>query len=269
MKSAAYHRSYACQAEPRNSYQPSLPAFSQAFRSQPMSHGATPAADECLSGPKGRNATRQPLVLSHRSRHQTSLLVSRGAKSLRKALAGNSAPSAQPASPAAEATMQPSIADAHAELPPADGYRRRPNAVTRLAPANSRRQRNDLQTPSIWRRNRSAVASRWPNSRAPAPRPCRGRPQHGGSRPAIQTRSSTDSRPRSAAPFAVFIHAEIGRNSIPTLLLAMIGALALAGRPAALVFRRRRRGCDRPRAQSARRSRSGKRPIDDRIVLSD
>ena len=35
------------------------------------------AADDCLSAPQGRDARGQPLVLSHRTRHQTPLLVSR------------------------------------------------------------------------------------------------------------------------------------------------------------------------------------------------
>ena len=41
-----------------------------------ISHSATVAADDCLSGPKGQTPAGQPLVLSHRARHQTPLLVS-------------------------------------------------------------------------------------------------------------------------------------------------------------------------------------------------
>ena len=112
----------------------------------------------------------QPLVLSHRSRHQASLLVPRrtGRKASQSARA-NSSPSAKPISPTAGGATQRSIADAHAELPAqthvdsAQARRRVPVAASR---ADARRGRKRHSAARLrWTASGSVIASRWPDPR--------------------------------------------------------------------------------------------------------
>src|ERR1700676_2648142 len=85
-----------------------------------LSHSAARAADDCLAGPK-KDKTPQGSHWYYRIDHATKRncwYLGEEHDKLSQITAPKRAPSAQPVSPKPETTMQPSIADAHAELPP-------------------------------------------------------------------------------------------------------------------------------------------------------
>ena len=196
-----------------------------------ISHGATPAAEDCLSGPKdpAPNGSHWYYRIDHATKRHCWYL--KGEK-LSQNAAANSAPSATPASSNAEAATQRSIADAHAELP-AQTAIEAPKRGNGLAPAADA----TIATPAAETR-RSAVASRWPE-------------QSGTSSstvsPSTAANSGVAAPPDSdatppAAPAAVALAAansspEKQPGSIQTLLLVILGALALAGLIGSAVFR--------------------------------
>lgn len=188
-----------------------------------ISHGATPAADDCLSGPKdpAPNGSHWYYRIDHATKRHCWYL--KGEK-----LSQNAAPN----SSTAETTTQRSIADAHAELP-AQAAIEAPKRGNGLAPAADA----TIATPAA-ETQRSAVASRWPE-------------QSGTSSstvsPSTAANSGVAAPPDSdatppAAPAAVALAAadsspEKQPGSIQTLLLVILGALALAGLIGSAVFR--------------------------------
>ena len=188
-----------------------------------ISHGATPAADDCLSGPKdpAPNGSHWYYRIDHTTKRNCWYL--KGEK-----LSQNAAPN----SSTAETTTQRSIADAHAELP-AQAAIEAPKRGNGLAPAADA----TIATPAA-ETQRSAVASRWPE-------------QSGTSSstvsPSTAANSGVAAPPDSdatppAAPAAVALAAadsspEKQPGSIQTLLLVILGALALAGLIGSAVFR--------------------------------
>jgi hypothetical protein len=188
-----------------------------------ISHGATPAADDCLSGPKdpAPNGSHWYYRIDHATKRHCWYL--KGEKLSQ---------SAAPNSSTAETTTQRSIADAHAELP-AQAAIEAPKRGDGLAPAADA----TIATPAA-ETQRSAVASRWPE-------------QSGTSSstvsPSTAANSGVAAPPDSdatppAAPAAVALAAadsspEKQSGSIQTLLLVILGALALAGLIGSAVFR--------------------------------
>jgi cobalamin biosynthesis Mg chelatase CobN len=168
-------------------------------------------------------AKRQPLALSHRSRHQTSLLVSQGRKAFAKRCANSST---------AETTTQRSIADAHAELP-AQAAIEAPKRGDGLAPAADA----TIATPAP-ETQRSAVASRWPEQSGTSSSTAS---LSTAANSGVAAPPDSDAAP-PAAPAAVALAAadsspEKQPGSLQTLLLAILGALALAGLIGSAVFR--------------------------------
>jgi hypothetical protein len=188
-----------------------------------ISHGATPAADDCLSGPKdpAPNGSHWYYRIDHATKRHCWYL--KGEKLSQ---------SAAPNSSTAETTTQRSIADAHAELP-AQAAIEAPKRGDGLAPAADA----TIATPAA-ETQRSAVASRWPE-------------QSGTSSstvsPSTAANSGVAAPPDSdatppTAPAAVALAAadsspEKQPGSIQTLLLVILGALALAGLIGSAVFR--------------------------------
>ena len=188
-----------------------------------ISHGATPAADDCLSGPKdpAPNGSHWYYRIDHATKRHCWYL--KGEKLSQ---------SAAPNSSTAETTTQRSIADAHAELP-AQAAIEAPKRGDGLAPAADA----TIATPAA-ETQRSAVASRWPE-------------QSGTSSstvsPSTAANSGVAAPPDSdatlpTAPAAVALAAadsspEKQSGSIQTLLLVILGALALAGLIGSAVFR--------------------------------
>src|ERR1700694_5369195 len=83
-----------------------------------VSHGAVPAADECLSGPKGQTPSGGHWYyrIDHATKRHCWYVGDEKAK-LSRVAPKNSASSADPVSPLKETATQRSIADAHAGLP--------------------------------------------------------------------------------------------------------------------------------------------------------
>jgi hypothetical protein len=198
-----------------------------------VSHGATPAADDCLSGPKdpAPNGSHWYYRIDHATKRQCWYLKDEKPS---QSAAANSSPSAKPASPSAETTTQRSIADAHAELPAqaANEQPKRGDGLARAIAADA-----TIATPAA-ETQRSAVASRWPeqsgtgsstvppstapNSDAAAPPDPDATPS---AAPAVVAFAAADSSPEKQP------------GSIQTLLLGILGALALAGLIGSAVFR--------------------------------
>lgn len=188
-----------------------------------ISHGATPATEDCLSGPKDQapHGGHWYYRIDHATKRHCWYL--KGEKLSQ---------SAAPNSSTAETTTQRSIADAHAELP-AQAAIEAPKRGDGLAPAADA----TIATPAA-ETQRSAVASRWPE-------------QSGTSSstvsPSTAANSGVAAPPDSdatppAAPAAVALAAadsspEKQSGSIQTLLLVILGALALAGLIGSAVFR--------------------------------
>jgi hypothetical protein len=210
-----------------------------------VSHGATPAAEDCLAGPKDQapQGSHWYYHIDHATkRHCWYLKGEREA--LSQAAPPNSPPSAQPDSPKAEAAMQRSIADAHAELPAAQTSVEQDTGPTTPPPGDSPAANavgignSPAADAADTNPQQSVVAGRWPdpsdvNSQAAAP-------TTGGSGVAMPAQSGAASQPGLAALAAADASPEPSESqsgSIRALLMAMIGALSLAGILAGAIFK--------------------------------
>jgi hypothetical protein len=190
-----------------------------------ISHGATAAADDCLSGPKDQASQGGHWYyrIDHATkRHCWYLKDEKPSQSA----AANSAPSAKPVSPNAEAATQRSIADAHAELP-AQVTIEQPRRGNGFAPAIAADA--PIVTPAA-ETQRSVVASRWPELSETTT----------SAVPASTATGSSVAAPPDSDETPTAAHAEVTlaaadsssenqSRSIRTLLLVILGALALAG----------------------------------------
>jgi hypothetical protein len=208
-----------------------------------MSHGATPAADDCLSAPKDQ--TPQGSHWYYRvdqatKRHCWYLRESQIAPAA-------SSPTVNPVPPKTEATVQRSIANARAELPmPQTRAAQDTGAATdRLTLATAA----DAALPATDQpanardanMQQSAVASRWPDqsdvssSADPAP-------ATNSSDASVQPTSDA-APPDAIAPVTLAAadasseKTDTQSGSIQTLLLIIIGALSLAGLMGGAIFR--------------------------------
>lgn len=198
-----------------------------------ISHSATPAADDCLSGPKDQalHGSHWYYRIDHATKRHCWYLKD---EKLSQNAAANSAPSAKPVSPNAEVATQRSIADAHAELP-AQAAPEQPKRGDGLAPAIAADA--SIATPAA-ETQRSVVASRWPE-------------QSGASPPAVPASTAANSdvvappdsdatpspTPAAATLAAADSSPEKTSGSLQVLLLVILGALALAGLIGSAVFR--------------------------------
>lgn len=221
-----------------------------------MARGETPAADSCLSGPKGETPP------GGHWRYHIDHANNRNCWYLRLEDGGVSQAIPQSSQPSPSPIAKPSVADARAEL--------RPQAVREDAPAirppaNAAGNETSSANASVWTAT-AAVATRWP-----ALPPAFAMPKAAASTAA----PASDVTPSSAEPAPAAAPSASGANlsmpirpeMIPTLFAATVGALAFAG-AAALISRRRSRRLRRRKGQSA------PEPVwettdDDRIILSD
>jgi len=233
------------------------------------SHGETVAADDCLSGPKGQTPAGGHWYyrVEHSTKRHCWYLREEG-DNLSQAAPRNTSPPAKPPPPEADPTMQQSVANAHAELP-AQTYRNEaPNSVL---PANTAGL-NDTQRANAPDSNApfSVVASRWPESS--------GVNSASDSQPATANLAANTPANIVAAPppavAAVTLAAADSssqgqRGPVSTLLVAIAGALALAGIAASLFFKFGR--APHPQSIEVRTRRSSIREStdDDRIALAD
>jgi hypothetical protein len=201
------------------------------------SWGAAPAAEECLSGPKQEapQGGHWYYRIDHATkRHCWYLGEERGKPA--QAVASNSSRPAAPESPKAEEAMQPSIANAHAELPAQSAVEQsnRDDAPAPVIPNNAAIVENAM---SATNAPRSIVASRWPDQSDALP-PAQPAPD----KPASPTSASSASRPQPPIAVANQVAAalpspETPAYSVPMQLAALIGALAIAGIIGSIAFK--------------------------------
>ena len=219
------------------------------------SHSATPAADDCLSAPRDQTpeGSHWYYRIERGTKRHCWYLREEGEKVSQNA-PSNAAPSAKPIAPKAEPPIRGSVANARAELPPAQtrdaadssaAATPQPPApvLNAISPAASR----PLTAPDASTQP-SMIASRWPEPSSATP-----------SASQAQAAADTDDAdvqpaPPAAAPppppvalAAADAPTEKlqGRSgSIPMLSVVMIGALSLAGLIGSAIVRfggRRRR----------------------------
>jgi hypothetical protein len=236
-----------------------------------LSSSTARAADDCLAGPK-KDQTPEGGHWYYRIDHATKRncwYLGEEREKLSQTTAPKRSQSAPPVSPEADRTMQPSIADAHAELPPQPRLdaSSRDNAFTAAMPAQPViRQDSDI---SGMETARSIVASRWPDSSMAGP----------SNDPApnkVEVVAAANSAPQSEPAIqaagqlvAADVSSQTSTYSAPMqLAAALMAALALAGIVASVIlaFGRRRRPAP-PKIRQHRGAR-WETTDDDSIVLS-
>jgi hypothetical protein len=225
-----------------------------------IAHSETPAAEDCLSAPKGETppGSHWRYHIDHINKRNCWYLRREGG-AVSQALPQNTPPAPSP-SPSAK----PSIADAHAELRSRPAYEE--SSVVN-PPATPVANEAPPTNASVWNAT-AAVATRWPE--LPAASTSNATPATAS--PASSVTQSSADQPQTAAPtapLANFLYVPVKPETIPTLIAAAFGALAFAG-AAALISSRR----GRTRRLRRREARHARGPLwettdDDRIVLSD
>jgi len=199
-----------------------------------MSGSAARAADDCLSGPKDQTPPGGHWyyrIERVTKRHCWYLGDER--EKLSQAATPNSSPSATTDTPKMEKAVEPSFADAHAELPaqtviepPARSDAR---AATAMQADAAIAQNSAAASVGNTESQRSIVATRWPDptdalaSASPAPTQIQASPIV-----ATQQFATVDSSSQAPA------------GSVRMLLLAIAAALALAAITAGVIFKSRR-----------------------------
>lgn len=234
-----------------------------------LSPGAARAADDCLAAPKDQTpeGSHWYYRIEHGTKRHCWYLRTEGEK-LSQATSPNASRSATPVVPKQETPAQRSIADAHAELPPQTSI--------------EQPRRNDLLTPAPLadapaianaasaQPSRSPITSRWPDSSsanpvtAPPPAPDNqvAQVQPNSAPVPPQAVAAAAPAPPDLSPPARF-------GSIPLLLSAVSGALALAGITASVVLKFAGQRPLRQTTLRPRRDAIWQPTDDDRIVLSD
>lgn len=198
-----------------------------------ISHGATPAADDCLAGPKDQapHGSHWYYRLDHATKRHCWYLKD---EKLSQNAVADPAPSTKPIPSNAEAVTQRSIADAHAEWP-AQTTIEQPKRGDGIAPAIAADASVAMPAAET---QRSLVASRWleqSGTGSPAV------PPSTADNSTVAAQSDSDATPSptlAAAPLAAAdTSPEKHSGSIQTLLLVILAALALAGLIGSAVFR--------------------------------
>jgi hypothetical protein len=222
-----------------------------------ISYSAAPAVDDCLSGPKDQ--TPQGSHWFYRVEHGTKRhcwYLKDASDKLSQAAPANSAPAANPASPGAETTAQRSIADAHAELPlPQTRFDPPPAAspaqhmAAPLANAASP-DSNQPATAQDTNQQSSLIASRWPDpsdanappdANAPADASASAAPAPAADNSDADAGADVAAPPPPAPATVPLAAADVSsvKQPVPmqTLLLVVVGALAVAGLIGSVIFR--------------------------------
>lgn len=228
-----------------------------------VSHGAVPADDDCLSGPKGHTPSGGHWYYRvDRSTKRHCWYLGDEKEKLSRVAPKNSAPLADAVSPQ-ETPTQRSIADAHAELPwPQTRLEQetnvtpgQPNPATAMNAAsvenNQRANAQDVNT------RVSVIASRWPEQSG-ASSSTGPEPTTGNSGATVQSNSEAAPSPAVAEVTlaAADASSEKKPGSIQMLLIIIAGALTFAGLIGSAVFR-----FGRMRQAGRRQIRSDRRPI--------
>ena len=188
-------------------------------------NGAAHAADNCLSGPKGAapKGSHWYYRIDHATKRNCWYVRAEG----EKPVASRNSSVAQ-AAPPAETPLQPSVANARAEASPAD-IGQSNGVAAEPAPSAANGSSNAPAADS----GQSTVASRWLDQAGanavdtPTPKPADSGASINSSTPSVAAAplAAADARPASPS------------GSVPTLLLVIVGALALAALLAGVIFR--------------------------------
>jgi len=231
-----------------------------------VSHSAVPAADDCLSRPKGQapEGSHWFYHIDRASKRHCWYLGDEREK-LSRAKPQDSAPIADPASPQKETATRRPVADAHAELPlpqtrveqetSVPAWQRIPATKANAASVENGQLANapDAKT------QMSVIASRWPDpsgvssSVSPAP-------ATGDSGEAVQLNTEQAPLPAVATSATADLSSEKQSGSVQMLLLVMMGALVLAGVMGRAIFR-----FGRIRQAGRRQTRGDRRAIWDSV----
>lgn len=191
-------------------------------------NGVARAADTCLSGPKGAapKGSHWYYRIDHATKRNCWYVRAEGEK---PAAPQNSALSQT--SPQAVTPLQPSVANARAEAAPADVGQ--PNAVAaETAPPAAANNAQGSDAPAADG-GQSMVASRWLDQ-AGADMATGSTPEPADSGASV----NSPAPPAAVAPLAAAnARSASPSGSVPTLLLVIVGALALAALLAGLIFR--------------------------------
>jgi hypothetical protein len=201
-----------------------------------MSCRAAATAEECLSGPKQHTppGAHWYFRIDHPTKRHCWYLGEEHGNVSQTVPPNSSQPSA-PEPQTAEDAMQPSIANARAELP-APATVEQPKRDDAPAPAMSANAAIEENAVPAADAPRWIVASRWPEQSDPGP-PDEPTPDKPDSRPS----ESSASRPPPPIPVANQVAAappssEAPAYSVPMQLAALIGALAIAGIIGSIAF---------------------------------
>jgi len=195
------------------------------------SHGATPAVDDCLAGPKGQTPEGGHWYyrIEHPSNRHCWYLRGEHDK-IAQVAAPNPSALAKPVAPNTTTPMQPSIANAHAELPAAQ------------VPVGQDTDSSQPSNSADANLQRSVVASRWPDPSSAGAGPMTANAD--AVKPdAVKPSDAAATRPPAVAavPLATAdaLPEDAGNPSGPIrmILLAIIGALSLAGILGSAIFR--------------------------------
>ncbi len=222
--------------------------FASIIASAPLttvSYGAVPAADDCLSAPKGQTPSGGHWYyrIDRATKRHCWYLGDEKAK-LSRVAPSNPARLADPVSPQQETATQRSIADAHAELPSPPARVEQETSLTPWQPnpaasANAAGVANS-QRANAWDVNtqRSVVASRWPEqsgvSSSAGPEPTAGNS-------AATQPTNSEAAPSPALAAVTLAAADLSSQKpsgpIRMLLIVIIGALSFAGLIGSVIFR--------------------------------
>jgi hypothetical protein len=200
-----------------------------------VSHSAAGAADDCLSGPKGQTpqGAHWYYRLDHATKRHCWYLADQQRTPLAQTAANPPASTKPPLPQDAEAAMQQSVANAHAELP----------AQTRIEPANRTSEivpalsadavrpeaNGNTATPGALTQ-RSLFASRWPDPYSSTPEAM---PSPTKRDPDTGVTSDSQNQPTPVLAASEFATADVSSQtrlfSLPLQLAALMGVLALAG----------------------------------------
>jgi hypothetical protein len=231
-----------------------------------ISHGAVPAADDCLSKPKGQapEGSHWYYHIDRASKRHCWYLGDQREK-LSRAKPQDSAPIADSASPQKETATQRPVTDAYAELPlPQTRVEQQPNASAwQRIPATTANaasvENGQAADASDAKTQLSVIASRWPDpsgvssSVSPAP-------ATDNSGEAVQLNTEQAPLPAVATLATADLSSEKQSGSVQMLLLVMMGALVLAGVMGSAIFR-----FSRIRQAGRRQTRSDRRAIWDSV----
>jgi hypothetical protein len=191
-------------------------------------NGVAGATEACLSGPKGAapNGSHWYYRIDHATKRNCWYVRAEG----EKPVVSRNSPLSQ-TSPQAETPLQPSVANARAEANAADIGQSNAGAAERAPPAAANNdQASDAPAADS---GQSPVASRWLDQAG-------AEPITGSTSKTDDSGASVNSQAASAAvaPLGAADARSVSpAGSVPTLLLVMVGALALAALFAGIIFR--------------------------------